>query len=55
MGRIGFEAEQDLRQAVEEIAEVCQFPNLRCDGIFTHFASADRVQRGVDCLHPPAV
>ena len=41
MGRIGFEAEQDLRQAVEEIAEVCQFPNLRCDGIFTHFSSAD--------------
>lgn len=41
MGRIGFEAEQDLNSAVEEIAQVCQFPNLRCDGIFTHFSSAD--------------
>lgn len=29
MGRIGFEAEQDLNSAVEEIAQVCQFPNLQ--------------------------
>ena len=41
MGRIGFEADQDMAQAVEEIASVCAFPNLRCDGIFTHFSSSD--------------
>ena len=37
MGRIGFEADQDMDTAVEEIAQVCQYSNLRCDGIFTHF------------------
>ena len=41
MGRIGFEADQDMDQAVEEIEQVCHFENLRCDGIFTHFSSSD--------------
>ena len=41
MGRIGFEADQDMDTAVEEIAQVCQYTNLRCDGIFTHFSSSD--------------
>ena len=41
MGRIGFEADQDMDTAVEEIAQVCQYSNLRCDGIFTHFSSSD--------------
>ena len=41
MGRIGFDADQDMKTAIEEIEEVCHYENLRCDGIFTHFSSAD--------------
>lgn len=41
MGRIGFEAEPSPDSAVAQIKEVCRYPNLRCDGIFTHFSSAD--------------
>ena len=41
MGRIGFEADQNLEGAVDEIAEVCRYENLHCDGIFTHFSSSD--------------
>lgn len=41
MGRIGFDADQDFEQAIEEISEVCHYQNLRCDGIFTHFSSSD--------------
>lgn len=40
MGRIGFDG-QDLPLAVEEISQVCSFPNLLCSGIFTHFSSSD--------------
>ena len=55
MGRIGFEAEQDLRQAVEEIAEVCQLPQPALRRHLYPLFQRGRVQRGVDCLHPPAV
>lgn len=41
MGRIGFEADTDPDTAVLQIEEVSSLPNLRCDGIFTHFSSAD--------------
>ncbi len=38
MGRIGFEADDNCH---EEIAEISQLPNIRIEGIFTHFACAD--------------
>lgn len=40
MWRIGFDASEE-QTAVNEIEEVCSFPNLNCSGIFTHFSSAD--------------
>lgn len=40
MGRIGFDA-SNMDEAVEQIKAACSFPNLQCDGIFTHFSSAD--------------
>lgn len=40
MGRIGFDA-SNLEEAVQQIKTACCFPNLQCDGIFTHFSSAD--------------
>lgn len=41
MGRIGFDADADLDTAISQICEVCNYTNLHCDGIFTHFSSAD--------------
>jgi alanine racemase len=37
MGRIGFEPES----AVEEVAEVHRLPNLRLDGLYTHFSTSE--------------
>ncbi len=41
MGRIGFAVRDDVKAACEEIAQVCDLPNLKAEGIFTHFACAD--------------
>lgn len=38
MGRIGFSPNDE---AVEEIIRICQLPNLKIEGIYTHFATAD--------------
>lgn len=40
MGRIGFDG-CNLEEAVQQIKCACEFPNLQCDGIFTHFSSSD--------------
>lgn len=40
MGRLGFDSTQP-QIAAAEIEEVCASPNLQCDGVFTHFSSAD--------------
>ncbi len=42
MTRIGFIPDQ---QAVERIQEISRLPGLLLEGIFTHFASADEVER----------
>lgn len=43
MGRIGFQCtENELIKA----SEVCRFPGLKTEGIFTHFASADEGDEG---------
>lgn len=41
MGRIGFDISSDTSCAIDEMAEVLGMPNLDCEGIFTHFSSAD--------------
>ena len=41
MGRIGFDVTADANLALDEMSEVLKMPNLDCEGIFTHFASAD--------------
>ncbi len=48
MSRVGFvcHSEQDIDQAVEEIAEVSRLSHLRAHGIFTHFAVADAADDG---------
>lgn len=43
MGRIGFDARDDMDEAVREMDEVCGMPGLAPVGIFTHFAVADSV------------
>ncbi len=40
MSRIGFCA-SDPEAAADEIAHVCELPNLHCCGLFSHFSSAD--------------
>jgi alanine racemase len=44
MGRLGLpiEAPEARRAAVGEIVEIARLPGLRLEGLFTHFASADR-------------
>ena len=43
MGRIGFPArtEQDTRDTVNAIAQLCAVPSLRVEGVFSHLATAD--------------
>lgn len=41
MGRIGFNAKDDLDTAVEQIAEAYSLPRIMPTGIFTHFSVAD--------------
>lgn len=38
MGRIGF---RDNEESIEEIVRAAKLPNIRMEGIFTHFAKAD--------------
>lgn len=42
MGRIGFQPDE---AAVTEIRNICALPNLRVEGIFTHFACADHADK----------
>ena len=42
MSRIGF---ADRQESVEEIKKVSQLPNLKIEGMFTHFARADETDR----------
>lgn len=42
MSRLGFLCDEDHADiSTAEIAKACSFPNLRAEGIFTHFANAD--------------
>ena len=51
MGRIGFDA-RNIDEAVDQIKETCKFKNLQCDGIFTHFSSADEFNNSsIDYTH----
>ena len=43
MGRIGFKCNQE---SWNSIIEVCNLPNLKHEGIFTHFAVADEGDNG---------
>lgn len=45
MGRIGFKCNQE---SWDSIIEVCNLPNLKHEGIFTHFAVADEGDNGKD-------
>ena len=42
MSRIGF---ADRQESVEEIKKISQLPNLKIEGLFTHFARADETDR----------
>lgn len=42
MNRIGF---ADRQESVEEIKKISQLPNLKIEGMFTHFARADETDR----------
>ena len=42
MGRIGFLADP---QSIEEIKKIAQLPNINMEGIFTHFSTADEVDK----------
>ena len=46
MSRIGFEAAKDVKQAAWEMAQVAAMPNLKVDGMFTHFSVADSLNEG---------
>lgn len=46
MGRIGFSCKHEKALDVESISEVCKYPYLVPEGIFTHFASADEGRFG---------
>lgn len=42
MNRLGFKA---IPEAIDRIEEIFSFPNLFIEGIFTHFASADEIDK----------
>lgn len=48
MSRLGFMCQQFPRDnySIEEIKEACTLPNLKNEGIFTHFAVADERENG---------
>ena len=43
MGRIGFRAEES---SIDDIEKIYKLPNIEIEGIFTHFAKADEVDKG---------
>ena len=45
MGRIGFDCSGDSERGISEMTEVLRMTSLDCEGIFTHFASADSAER----------
>lgn len=48
MSRIGFMCQEFPRDdySIEEICEACSLPNLRLEGLFTHFCVSDEAQEG---------
>ncbi len=50
MSRLGLGCHDKTQNdnSVEMICRICQYPNLDCDGIFTHFAVADENCDGVE-------
>lgn len=50
MSRIGFMCQEFPRDdySVKEICEACALPNLRLEGLFTHFCVSDEAQEGRD-------
>lgn len=47
MSRIGF---SDSEESVSEVTEIYRMPNLRIEGVFTHFARADETDKSVALL-----
>jgi len=47
MSRIGFSATE---QSIEEIVKISKLSNLSMEGIFTHFAKADEIDKGATTL-----
>lgn len=47
MNRIGFAAKrpEDMEAAADSIARIKELPGISCDGIFTHFATADEADK----------
>ena len=43
MGRLGFNARDNSLNGIAEIEECLKMPNLKFEGIFTHFSSADSI------------
>ncbi len=43
MGRLGFNSGL---KAVEQIKEIAKLPHIECEGIYTHFATADQLDKG---------
>ncbi len=41
MGRIGFDSRNSDFNGLDDIKAVLSLPNLNCEGVFTHFSSAD--------------
>ncbi len=41
MGRIGFDTVNDVKKALDEIYKLKDLQNIKCTGLFTHFASSD--------------
>ncbi len=48
MGRIGFLCRNESKNELTQAEEICQYPSLLPEGIFTHFASADENIQGDD-------
>ncbi|MDD4584033.1 MAG: alanine racemase [Eubacteriales bacterium] len=47
MGRIGF---MPKKESINEITGICQLPNIKIKGIFTHFATADEKDKAYSNL-----
>lgn len=42
MGRIGF---LPNKESIEDIIKICSLPNIKVEGIFTHFSTADEIDK----------